>query len=152
MSFGETPITVVGNLTSDPEVKFTENGTALAKFTIASTPRTFDKTTNQWKDGTSTFFKCAAWRQLAEHVAESLTKGSRVVAFGRIRQHNWQTPEGDNRSMLALEIDEIGPSLRFVVARPERAPQASTPAPGSDAWSTDSAASTGAKADAEPPF
>ncbi|NIY66558.1 single-stranded DNA-binding protein [Streptomyces malaysiensis] len=113
MSFGETPITIIGNLTADPELKFTDNGSALAKFTVASTPRTFDKDSGQWRDGTSTFFRCAAWRSLAEHVAESLTKGSRVVISGRIRQHNWQTPEGENRSMLAVEVDDIGASLRF---------------------------------------
>ncbi|WP_327691646.1 single-stranded DNA-binding protein [Streptomyces sp. NBC_00461] len=113
MSFGETPITIIGNLTTDPELKFTDSGQALAKFTVASTPRTFDREANQWKDGTSTFFRCAAWRALAEHVAESLGKGSRVVLSGRIRQHDWKTPEGDNRSMLAVEVDEIGASLRF---------------------------------------
>ncbi|MGA6156748.1 single-stranded DNA-binding protein [Stenotrophomonas sp. NPDC087984] len=113
MSFGETPITIIGNLTADPELKFTDNGSALAKFTVASTPRTFDKDSGQWRDGTSTFFRCAAWRSLAEHVTESLTKGSRVVLSGRIRQHNWQTPEGENRSMLAVEVDDIGVSLRF---------------------------------------
>ncbi|MEV0254429.1 single-stranded DNA-binding protein [Streptomyces sp. NPDC050732] len=136
MSFGETPITVIGNLTADPELKFTDNGAALAKFTIAATPRTFDKATNQWKDGTTTFFRCAAWRTLAEHIADSLTKGSHVVAFGRIRQHNWQTPEGENRSMLALEVDEIGASLRFTNV----AIQAKNTAPADgadDAWSTD---------------
>ncbi|MWA11199.1 single-stranded DNA-binding protein [Streptomyces sp. BA2] len=149
MSFGETPITVVGNLTTDPEVKFTDSGAALAKFTIAATPRTFDKTTNQWKDGTSTFFRCAAWRSLAEHVAESLTKGSRVVATGRIRQHNWQTPEGENRSMLALEIDDIGASLRFTtVAINARQPAADA---SGDAWSTDQP-STDSKFSEKPPF
>lgn len=136
MSSGETPITVIGNLTADPEIKFTPSGAALAKFTIASTPRIFDRETNQWKDGTSTFFRCAAWRSLAEHVAESLTKGARVVAFGRIRQHNWQTPEGENRSMLALEIDEIGASLRFTTIAINAKPAAAADASGG-AWSTD---------------
>ncbi|MFD0416107.1 single-stranded DNA-binding protein [Streptomyces sp. NPDC127108] len=137
MSFGETPITVIGNLTADPEVQFTTTGSALAKFTIASTPRTFDKDSGQWKDGTTTFFRCAAWRSLAEHVAESLTKGSRVVLSGRIRQHNWETPEGDNRSMLAVEVDDIGASLRFTtvtVNAKRTAPSA--PATGDDAWNT----------------
>ncbi|MCI3276285.1 single-stranded DNA-binding protein [Streptomyces cylindrosporus] len=113
MSFGETPITIIGNLTADPEVKVTESGQALARFTVASTPRMFDRESNQWKDGSSTFFRCTAWRALAEHVADSLTKGSRVVLSGRIRQHDWKTPEGENRSMLAVEVDEIGASLRF---------------------------------------
>lgn len=145
MSSGETPITVIGNLTADPEIKFTPSGAALAKFTIASTPRIFDRETNQWKDGTSTFFRCAAWRSLAEHVADSLPKGSRVVAFGRIRQHNWQTAEGENRSMLALEVDEIGASLRFTTIAINGKAAAATHASDS-AWSADSEPSD------KPPF
>ncbi|WP_338682171.1 single-stranded DNA-binding protein [Streptomyces acidiscabies] len=153
MSFGETPVTIVGNLTGDPELKFTGNGQALARFTVASTPRTFDREANQWKDGTSTFFRCAAWRQLAEHVAASLSKGSRVVLSGRIRQHDWQTPEGENRSMLAVEVDEIGASLRFTTVhidakRPD-GNSGSAPAADADPWNTAPAASgTGD----EPPF
>lgn len=152
MSFGETPVTIVGNLTGDPELKFTGNGQALARFTVASTPRTFDREANQWKDGTSTFFRCAAWRQLAEHVAGSLSKGSRVVLSGRIRQHDWQTPEGENRSMLAVEVDEIGASLRFTTvhidAKRTGGNSGSAPA-GNDSWNTAPAASgTGD----EPPF
>ncbi|MFH8793300.1 single-stranded DNA-binding protein [Streptomyces sp. NPDC017941] len=148
MSFGETPITVIGNLTADPEIKFTDGGAALAKFTIAATPRVFDREANQWKDGTSTFFRCAAWRHLAEHVAESLAKGSRVVAFGRIRQHNWQTPEGENRSMLAMEVDEIGASLRFVnVAIEGKRTAASTTS--DDPWNT---GDNRPKPGDEPPF
>ncbi|QNP70840.1 single-stranded DNA-binding protein [Streptomyces roseirectus] len=141
MSFGETPVTIVGNLTGDPELKYTNNGQALARFTVASTPRTFDREANQWKDGTSTFFRCAAWRQLAEHVAESLGKGSRVVLSGRIRQHDWQTPEGENRSMLAVEVDEIGASLRFTTVRidAKRTGGQSGSAPtGNDPWNTGS--------------
>lgn len=117
MSFGETPITLVGNLTDDPELKFTEGGAALARFTIAVTPRTFDRTTNQWKDGTTAFYRCAAWRSLAEHVAESFGKGSRVVAMGRMRQHDWTTDQGEKRSMLAVEIDDIGASVRFTTVQ-----------------------------------
>lgn len=150
MSAGETPITVIGNLTADPEVKFTPSGAALAKFTIASTPRIFDRESNQWKDGTSTFFRCAAWRSLAEHVADSLAKGSRVVAFGRIRQHNWQTPEGENRSMLALEVDEIGASLRFTTVAINGKAAAKADASG-DAWSTDGASGDSKFSD-KPPF
>ncbi|MEV5952130.1 single-stranded DNA-binding protein [Streptomyces sp. NPDC051993] len=152
MSFGETPITVIGNLTADPELKFTPAGAALAKFTIAATPRTYDKDSGKWTDGTATFFRCAAWRQLAEHVADSLTKGSRVVAFGRIRQHNWQTPEGENRSMLALEIDEIGASLRFTtvaIAAKRPAAPAGDDASG-DPWSE--GASGDSKYSEKPPF
>ncbi|RFU83266.1 single-stranded DNA-binding protein [Streptomyces triticagri] len=149
---GETPITVIGNLTADPELKFTDNGAALAKFTIASTPRVFDRETNQWKDGTASFFRCAAWRQVAEHVAESLTKGSRVVAFGRIRQHNWETPEGEKRSMLALDIDEIGASLRFtnVTIDAKRPPAAAS---GDNPWDTGTAPAPAAAGSGEaPPF
>jgi single-strand DNA-binding protein len=153
MSFGETPITIVGNLTADPELKFTEGGAALAKFTIASTPRSFDKDSGQWKDGTTTFFRCAAWRTLAEHVAESLTKGTRVVVTGRIRQHDWKTPEGENRSMLAVEVDEIGASLRFVnvsIRKDDGARRTSSPGP--DAWASAGPASQGGPEGAEPPF
>ncbi|WCD99492.1 single-stranded DNA-binding protein [Streptomyces sp. HUAS 31] len=136
MSFGETPVTITGNLTAEPELKFTDSGQALAKFTVASTPRTFDKDSGQWKDGTSTFFRCAAWRSLAEHVAESLTKGSRVVLSGRIRQHNWQTEQGENRSMLAVEVDDIGASLRFttVVINGKTGDK---PDASGDPWNTD---------------
>ncbi|MFF4909805.1 single-stranded DNA-binding protein [Streptomyces sp. NPDC001260] len=139
MSFGETPITIIGNLTADPELKFTDSGQALAKFTVASTPRTFDREANQWKDGTSTFFRCAAWRTLAEHVAESLGKGSRVVLSGRIRQHDWKTPEGDNRSMLAVEVDEIGASLRFttVTIDGKRSNGNGSADASGDPWNTD---------------
>ncbi|MFD4549398.1 single-stranded DNA-binding protein [Streptomyces sp. NPDC058466] len=151
MSFGETPITVIGNLTGDPELKFTEGGAALAKFTIAATPRTYDKDSGQWKDGTATFFRCAAWRTLAEHIAESLSKGSRVVAFGRIRQHNWQTEQGENRSMLALEIDDIGASMRFTtIAVNAKRPAQSGPS-SDDPWNTATPTGSG-KPDAEPPF
>ncbi|CAM5662284.1 single-stranded DNA-binding protein [Streptomyces purpurascens] len=117
MSFGETPVTLVGNLTDEPELKFTESGSALAKFTIAVTPRTFDRTSNQWKDGTTAFYRCAAWRTLAEHVAESFQKGSRVVAAGRMRQHDWTNDQGEKRSMLAVEVDDIGASVRFATVQ-----------------------------------
>ncbi|MGW2961216.1 single-stranded DNA-binding protein [Streptomyces sp. NPDC001220] len=150
MSFGETPITLVGNLTDDPELKFTEGGAALAKFTIAVTPRSFDRTTSQWKDGTTAFYRCAAWRTLAEHVAESMSKGSRVVATGRMRQHDWTNEQGEKRSMLAVEVDDIGASVRFttVTVNAKRGGQ-SGPAGDGDPWASGSAAGG---ADAEPPF
>ncbi|MFD8325217.1 single-stranded DNA-binding protein [Streptomyces lydicus] len=160
MSFGETPVTITGTLTADPELKFTTSGAALVKFTVASTPRTYDKTSGQWKDGTAAFFRCAAWRQLAEHVADSLTKGSRVVLSGRIRQHNWQTEQGENRSMLAVEVDDIGPSLLFATATVERTQRSGpTPAEG-DPWASDlstspaagSPAASGSSFDDKPPF
>ncbi|WP_331445121.1 single-stranded DNA-binding protein [Streptomyces xanthochromogenes] len=151
MSFGETPITVIGNLTADPELKFTPSGAALAKFTIAATPRTYDKDSGKWTDGTATFFRCAAWRQLAEHAAESLGKGSRVVANGRIRQHDWTTDQGEKRSMLVLEVDEIGASIRFTtVTINAKRPAQNAPAAGDDAWTN--AASGGKQESDEPPF
>ncbi|MET9901915.1 single-stranded DNA-binding protein [Streptomyces sp. NPDC006446] len=136
MSFGETPVTIIGNLAAEPELKFTDSGQALAKFTVASTPRSFDKDSGQWKDGTSTFFRCAAWRSLAEHVAESLTKGARVVLSGRIRQHNWQTEQGENRSMLAVEVDDIGASLRFTTVA-INGKTGDKPDASGDPWNTD---------------
>ncbi|MGK5547244.1 single-stranded DNA-binding protein [Streptomyces sp. URMC 127] len=152
MSFGETPITIVGNLTSDPELKFTDSGAPLAKFTVASTPRTFDREANQWKDGTSTFFRCAAWRSLAEHVADSLTKGSRVVLSGRIRQHDWQTPEGERRSMLAVEVDDIGASLRFTTVAINSKTATKSAASSDDPWTTDGNAGGGPQRMDKPPF
>ncbi|MGW7381608.1 single-stranded DNA-binding protein [Streptomyces sp. NPDC054794] len=151
MSFGETPVTLVGNLTDDPELKFTEGGAALAKFTIAVTPRTFDRTSNQWKDGTTAFYRCAAWRTLAEHIADSLKKGSRVVAAGRMRQHDWQTPEGENRSMLAVEVDDIGASVRFTTVQINAKRSAQNGPAGDSPWDKSSAAA-GAEFSAEPPF
>ncbi|RKE19626.1 single-stranded DNA-binding protein [Streptomyces sp. TLI_171] len=145
MSVGETPITVVGNLTDDPELRFTPAGVALAKFTIASTPRTYDKTTGQWKDGTALFLRATAWREIAEHAADSLTKGMRVVATGRLVQHNWQTDQGENRSMLGLDLDDIGPSLRFATAKVTRAQRTNTPAQA-DPWATAAPASAGTAA------
>ncbi|WBO66764.1 single-stranded DNA-binding protein [Streptomyces camelliae] len=162
MAVGETPITVVGNLTDDPELRFTPSGAALAKFSVASTPRTYDKTSGQWQDGTAMFLRCTAWRDLAEHVADSLTKGTRVVVTGRLRQHNWQTDQGENRSMLALEVDDIGPSLQFATAKVERVQRKGvTSAPAADPWNTAAPASSGRGVSApagdrrqgdEPPF
>ncbi|MEU1115097.1 MULTISPECIES: single-stranded DNA-binding protein [unclassified Streptomyces] len=144
MSAGETPLTIVGNLTDDPELRFTPSGAAMVKFTVASTPRTYDKSANQWQDGTAMFLRCTAWRDVAEHVADSLTKGTRVLVTGRLRQHNWQTPQGENRSLLGLEVDEIGPSLRFATAKVTRA-QRGAPAspPVADAWNTGTPANSG---------
>src|SRR3954452_10684948 len=113
---GETTITTVGNLTSDPELRFTPQGVAMVKFTVASTPRTFDRTKNEWPDGEPLFLNCTAWRDLAEHIAESLAKGTRVVVTGRLRLSRWETPEGDKRSAYGLDVDEVGPSLRFATA------------------------------------
>src|SRR6201746_2281043 len=110
---GETIITVVGNLTADPELRFTPSGAAVASFTIASTPRTYDKNTNEWKDGEALFLRCSIWRQAAENVAESLTRGTRVVVSGRLRQRSFETREGEKRTVIEMEVDEVGPSLRY---------------------------------------
>ena len=110
---GETVITVVGNLTSDPELRYTQNGLAVANFTIASTPRNFDRASNDWKDGEALFLRASVWREFAEHVAGSLTKGSRVIATGRLKQRSYETKEGEKRTSMELEIDEIGNSLRY---------------------------------------
>ena len=113
---GDTVITVIGNLTSDPELRWTPSGAAVANFTIASTPRTLDRETQEWKDGEALFLRCNVWRQAAENVAESLTRGSRVMAQGRLKQRSFETKEGEKRSVIELEVDEIGPSLRYATA------------------------------------
>ena len=117
---GETIISVIGNLTSDAELRYTQNGLAVANFTIASTPRNFDRQTNEFKDGEPLFLRCSVWREFAENVAGSLTKGTRVIASGRLKQRSYQTKEGEKRSSIELEIDEIGPSLRYATAQVTR--------------------------------
>lgn len=150
---GETVITVVGNLTADPELRFTQNGLPVVNFTIASTPRSFDRTAQEWKDGDPLFLRASCWREFAEHVAGSLTKGMRVIATGRLRQRGYQDREGNQRTAIELEVDEIGPSLRYATAQVTRAastasgqqrPAAqqvseepwSTPGASTDGWST----------------
>jgi single-strand DNA-binding protein len=114
---GETVITVVGNLTGDPELRYTQNGLAVANFTVASTPRTFDKQSNEFKDGDPLFLRCSVWREFAEQVASSLTKGSRVIVQGRLTQKSYETKEGEKRTNFELEVDEVGPSLRYATAQ-----------------------------------
>ena len=144
----ETALTIVGNLTGDPELRFLPNGTGLAKFTVASTPRVFDREKNEYRDGEPLFLTCTVWRELAEHVAESLTKGTRVVVVGRLRLSRWETPEGDKRSSYGLDVDEIGPSLRFAQAKVTKATRSKasegfTPeAVPDDPWSTAAPASS----------
>ncbi len=152
---GETIITVVGNLTADPELRYTQNGLAVANFTIASTPRNFDRATNDWKDGDALFLRASVWREFAEHVAGSLTKGMRVVATGRLKQRSYETKEGEKRTSIELEVDEVGPSLRYATAQVTRSapgggrsggstqtnePWAQAPAapaaPAGDVWNT----------------
>jgi single-strand DNA-binding protein len=114
---GDTVITVVGNLTADPELRFTPSGAAVANFTVASTPRTFDRQSGEWKDGEALFLRCNIWRQAAENVAETLTRGTRVVVQGRLKQRSFETREGEKRTVIELEVDEIGPSLRYATAK-----------------------------------
>jgi single-strand DNA-binding protein len=117
---GETVITVVGNLVDDPELRFTPSGAAVANFRIASTPRAFDRQTNEWKDGDALFLSCSVWRQAAENVAESLTRGMRVVVQGRLKARSYETREGEKRTVVELDVDEVGPSLRYATAKVTR--------------------------------
>ncbi|MDP9798529.1 single-strand DNA-binding protein [Catenuloplanes nepalensis] len=117
---GETVITVVGNLTNDPELRFTASGAAVARFTVASTPRTLDRQSGEWKDGEPLFLQCSVWRQAAENIAESLTRGSRVIVQGRLRQRSYETREGEKRTVFEMEVDEVGPSLRYATAKVQK--------------------------------
>lgn len=138
---GETTITMVGNLTADPELRFLPSGTGMVKFTIASTPRTLDRQSGEWKDGDPLFMNCTAFRDIAEHIAESLTKGTRVIVTGRLKLSRWEDKEsGEKRSAYGLDVDEVGPSLRFAQAKVQRMNRSKsdgfTPdAPQDDAWS-----------------
>lgn len=170
---GDTVITVIGNLTADPELRFTPAGAAVANFTVASTPRTFDRQTSEWKDGDALFMRCSIWREAAENVAESLTKGARVVVSGRLKQRSYETREGEKRTVVELEVDEIGPSLRYATAKVNKASRGGgggggayrgggssggTGSGGSggandDPWSNAPAGgSFGGRSDEEPPF
>ena len=126
---GETIITIVGNLTADPELRFTPSGAAVASFTVASTPRTFDKATSEWKDGDTLFMRCSIWREAAENVAESLTKGTRVIVQGRLVQRSFETREGEKRTVVEMQADEVGPSLKSATAKVTRS-QRQAPASG----------------------
>ena len=117
---GETPITLVGNLTADPELRFTPSGAAVANFTVASTPRTFDRQSNEWRDGDAMFLNCAVWRQPAENVAESLQKGMRVIVQGRLKSRSYETREGEKRTVFEVDVDEVGPALRYATAKVTR--------------------------------
>ncbi|MGJ0118745.1 single-stranded DNA-binding protein [Williamsia sp. MIQD14] len=118
---GDTILTVIGNLTADPELRFTPSGAAVANFTVASTPRMFDRQTNEWKDGEALFMRCSIWREAAENVAESLTKGARVIVSGRLKQRSYETREGEKRTVVELEVEEVGPSLKYATAKVNRA-------------------------------
>lgn len=156
---GETVITIVGNLTADPELRTTRNGGTVANFNIAATPRVYDRQSNQWVDGDALFLRCSAWSDLATHCAQSLSKGMRVIAQGRLRQHSYQAQDGSNRIVIEMQVDEIGPSLRYATAqvtradgqratRPTHGPRAD--APTTDPWTADRA--TGGDATATDPW
>jgi len=167
---GDTTLTVIGNLTDDPELRFTQSGAAVAKFRVASTPRFMDKASGEWKDGDPLFLSCTVWRQVAENVAESLTRGSRVIISGRLRQRSYETKEGEKRTVMELEVDEIGPSLRYATAKVQRMSRTGGGGFGSggsgggqgggfaadDPWATAAPASSGGGGggnfDDEPPF
>ena len=120
MAQGDIQVTIVGNLTSDPELRFTPSGAAVANFTVASTPRAFDRQSNEWKDGETLFMRCSVWREAAENVAESLQRGMRVLVSGRLKSRSYETKEGEKRTVVELEVDEVGPSLRYATAKVNR--------------------------------
>jgi len=165
---GDTIITVVGNLTADPELRFTPSGAAVANFTVASTPRQFDRQSGEWKDGEALFLRCNIWRQAAENVAETLTRGARVIVQGRLKQRSFETKEGEKRTVVELEVDEIGPSLRYATAKVNKvsrgggggggfggggaAAPAAAGAPADDPWGSAPPAGGGGGFSDEPPF
>jgi single-strand DNA-binding protein len=142
---GETMVTVVGNLTTDPELRFTPSGAAVANFTVASTPRTFDRESGAWRDGDAMFLRCNVWRQYAENVAESLGRGARVVVQGRLRQRSYDTKEGEKRTVTELDVDEVGPALRYATAKVTRLSRASA-GEASSSWTPEPVAA------GSPPF
>lgn len=170
---GDTVITVVGNLTADPELRFTPSGAAVANFTVASTPRTFDKNSNEWKDGEALFLRCSVWRQAAENVAESLHKGTAVIVQGRLKQRSYETKEGEKRTVYELDVEEVGPSLRWATAKVTKASRGGSygggqqsggggqqsggqggggSAPADDPWATPAGAGASGGWSDEPPF
>jgi single-strand DNA-binding protein len=171
---GDTVITVVGNLTADPELRFTPSGAAVANFTVASTPRTFDKNSNEWKDGEALFLRCSVWRQAAENVAESLHKGTAVIVQGRLKQRSYETKEGEKRTVYELDVEEVGPSLKWATAKVTKASRGGgggggsygggggsfgggggggqSSAPADDPWATPAGAGSSGGWSDEPPF
>lgn len=157
MAAGDVVVTIVGNLTNDPELRFTPSGAAVASFTVASTPRVLDKATNEWKDGEPVYMRCSVWRQYAENVAESLTKGTRVIVTGRLKQRSYETREGEKRSVMELEVDDVGPALRYATAKVNRVQRGGggygegggAGAPADDPWASGPVGGAGFD---EPPF
>ena len=142
---GETPITVVGNLTADPELRFTPSGAAVANFTVASTPRTFDRQTNEWKDQETLFLNCSVWRQAAENAAESLTRGMRVIVQGRLKARSYETREGEKRTVFEIDVEEVGPSLKMATAKVQKTSRSGGEqgGGGDDPWASNQGASGG---------
>ena len=146
---GETPITVVGNLTADPELRFTPSGAAVANFTVASTPRTFDRQNNEWKDGEALFLNCSVWRQAAENAAESLQRGMRVIVQGRLKARSYETREGEKRTVFEIDVEEVGPSLKMATAKVSKTSRSGGGSGGGggfggdDPWSTGGAGGQG---------
>ena len=146
---GETVITVIGNLTADPELRWTQSGAAVADFTIASTPRTFDRNAGEWRDGDTLFMRCSVWRENAENVAESLRKGMRVIVQGRLTQRSYDTQQGERRTVVELQVDEVGPSLRYATARVTRTPSGGG---GGGAWQNNGAGAQSSYGAAQPGY
>ena len=156
MAAGDIVVTVVGNLTNDPELRFTPSGAAVASFTVASSSRYLDKATNEWKDGEPVYMRCSVWRQYAENVAESLQRGTRVIVTGRLKQRSYETREGEKRTVIEMEVDDVGPALRYATAKVNKVQRGGgfdgggsggSSAPADDPW-----ASSGGAAYDEPPF
>lgn len=155
MAQGDTPITIVGNLVADPELRFTPSGAAVANFRVATTPRVFNRDTNQWEDGDAVFLTCNAWRQMAENIAETLTKGMRVIVAGKLCQRSYQTKDGENRTVYEIEVDEVGPSLRYATAAVTRADRNNNTQGrgGQSTWGTPSTGGFGqSQGEDNPPF
>ncbi len=156
MAAGDIAVTVVGNLTNEPELRFTASGAAVASFTIASNSKYMDKTTNEWKDSDPVYMRCTVWRQYAENVAESLQKGMRVIATGRLKQRSYETREGEKRTVVEMEVDDVGPALRYATAKVNKVQRAGgdfggggSSAPSDDPWAAAPSAGPGLD---EPPF
>lgn len=160
MAQGDTTITVVGNVVADPELRFTPAGAAVANFRVASTPRVFNKQSNQWEDGEALFLTCNVWREAAENVAQSVIKGMRVIVTGRLKQRSFQNREGENRTVFEVDVDEVGPSLRYATAQVARTPREgagqqarqSAPQARPDPWAGNSGHPAGRAGEPEPPF
>ena len=158
MAQGETPITLVGNIVADPELRYTPSGAAVANFRVASTPRAFNRDSGQWEDQEGLFLTCNTWREAAENVMETLSKGMRVIVQGRLRQRNYETREGEKRTVYEIEVDEVGPSLKFASAQVTRNPRTggqggrSGQRQAGDSWNSAAQGGSHAGGDTEPPW